>query len=97
MFYIPGHGGYFFATEPAGGGFIKAGSIDRNRMQFVVDNEIYECVASAPIVTQAAGADLWVYHDPSYTPEGNWTHDPARPDVESFYTAAADSLGWWIQ
>jgi len=96
MFYIPGQGGYFFATESAGSGFIKAGTIDRNRVQFVVDNEVYECVASEPIFVPANGADLWVYHDRSYKPAGNWTHDSARPDMDAFYTAAADSLGWWL-
>ncbi len=96
MFYIPGRGGYFFATEPAGGGFTKVGSIDRNHMQFTVENDVYDCVASAPIATQADGTDLWVYHDPSYQPTGNWTHDPARPEEEAFFTAAADSLSWWL-
>ena len=96
MFYIPGHGGYFFAAEPAGGGFVKAGSVDRNRMQFALDNDNYDCVASTPILTQAAGADVWVYHDPSFRPAGDWTHDPARPDSDAFFAAASDSLGWWL-
>ena len=96
MFYIPGRGGYFFTTDPTGRGFIKTGTIDRDRLRFAVENDNYDCLASAPIVNQAEGADVWVYHDPAYQPTGTWTHDPARPEAETFFAAAADSLSWWL-
>ena len=92
MFYLPGRGGFFFATEPAPG-FAKTGAIDGNRMRFTVDNVEYDCVSTAPI--HGTGGDLWVLHDASYKPEGNWTHARDQLEREDFFMAAADSLGWW--
>ncbi len=97
MFYIPGRGGYFFATEdPGRPGFVKAGSIDRAEMRFTLDNENYVCTASAPILGPGASADLWVFHDPNYKPEGNWTRMPDSTR-DQFFMAAADSLNWWLR
>ncbi len=96
MFYIPGRGGFFFATEdPGRGGFVKAGNIDRSEMRFTLDNENYVCSAGAPILASDASGDLWVYHDPNYKPEGNWTHMPDTTQ-DQFFMAAADSLNWWL-
>jgi hypothetical protein len=100
MFYMPGIGGFFFATEqPAGRNFVKAGSIDGNHMQFTLDNVNYDLTASAPILANGAGGEVWVYHDPNYRPAGNWTSDlhtgvSASPD--QFFMAASDSLSWWL-
>jgi hypothetical protein len=102
MFYVPGRGGYFFSTDaPAGRAFLKAGSIDRTRLQFTVDNDSYECTADAPILPDAQSGEVWVYHDPAYKPAGNWTQDlrsgePPRPAAEEVFAAASDSLSWWI-
>lgn len=102
MFYIPGQGGYFFATDPpAGRPFLKAGSIDRNHMQFTVDNTTFDCVTDAPILKSGESSEIWVYHDPAYQPSGNWTLDlraaSTRAGSEEFFTAASDSLNWWFQ
>ncbi len=59
-------------------------------MRFTVDNDTYDCVASAPVLVQADRGELWVYHDPNYRP-GN--QDPA---VNVFFAAAADTLNWWL-
>lgn len=97
MFYIPGRGGYFFATEdPGRSGFVKAGNVDRTEMRFTLDNVNFVCTASAPILGPGASADLWVFHDASYKPAGNWTR-PAETTQDQFYMAAADSLNWWLQ
>ncbi len=96
MFYIPGQGAYFFATEPpAGRAFVKAGAIDGNRMRFNVDNDDFECIADAPILVNADGGEVWVYRDAEYKPTGNWTSD-LRSTSEQFFTASSDSLGWWM-
>lgn len=96
MFYLPGRGGYFFSTDaPAAHTFVKAGIVDRNRMQFNVDNENFDCVADAPILAQGDTGEVWVYHDPTYQPAGNWTRDP-RATSDQFFTAASDSLNWWL-
>jgi len=100
MFYVPGHGGYFFSVEDPGRGFVKAGSIDGRHMRFSVDNDDYECLADSPILTRSSTGELWVLHDPSYQPEGDWTTHPrsgsTRAAADQFFVAAADSLGWWL-
>ena len=102
MFYLPGQGGFFFASESVPGrNFIKAGYIDGNKMQFTVDNLSYECTTLAPIAAQNLRQELWVYHDPTYRPEGNWTlqePEASSPDAaaDAFFAAAADSLDWWM-
>lgn len=104
MFYIPRRGGYFFSAEavPARTGFVKVGSIDGNKFQFNMDNDIYECTGDAPILSQGGSGELWVYHDPSYRPAGNWTQEvPPPPGTSSarqgFFTAASDTLSWWLR
>jgi len=100
MFYVPGRGGYFFSSDSVPGRqFMKAGYIEGNKMQFTVDNVSYECQAQLPIAATPS-QELWVYYDPDYRPGGNWTlQDPdagANEAQAEFFTAAADSLDWWI-
>jgi hypothetical protein len=98
MFYIPGRGGYFFSTELVPGrAFVKSGSIDGNRMTFTVENDSYECVAAAPVLADSRSAEVWILHDPAYRPVGNWTKElrPGQTEDE-FFTAASDSLNWWL-
>jgi hypothetical protein len=101
MFYLPSKGGYFFASEPVAGKlFVNAGTIDRNHMRFNVENEDYDCTTNAAILTHADTGELWVYHDPSYKPAGNWTLAPerlARSSADEVFTAASDSLSWWLR
>lgn len=98
MFYIPGRGGYFFSansTEPAP--FLDVGIVDGKHLTFAVDNEMYDCTAVASILVVAHSGQLWVYHDPNYKPAGNWTKtDPTNPH-EEFFTAASDSMKWWVR
>jgi hypothetical protein len=99
MFYLPGRGGFFFSAEPVPGRpFADAGTVERNRMRFTVENENFECTSSSPILSGSSAGQVWVYHDPSYAPSGTWTQDPktATPGEENFFTAASDSLGWWL-
>jgi hypothetical protein len=97
MFYLPGHGGYFFSTEPvAQPPFLGIGIVDGKHLKFTVDNDMFDCVSDAGILTQSERGQLWVFHDPNYKPAGNWTtSDPAKPHDE-FFTAAADSVRWWL-
>ena len=101
MFYIPGRGGYFFSTTPVDNrAFVEAGSVDRTTMQFTLDNESFECHASAPILTQSDRGQIWAFHDPNYKPSGNWTRNITAgddsPSRDEFFVAAADSLNWWL-
>ena len=100
MFYLPGKGGYFFASEPvAGRPFVNAGTIDRNHMRFTIENTDYECTTGASVLTHADSGEVWVYHDPAYKPSGNWTLDPHRltqSAADEIFTSASDSLSWWL-
>jgi hypothetical protein len=102
MLYIPGRGGYFFSAEAVPDRpFSKAGTIDGNRMLFDIDNESYEAVATAPILSNPDSGELWVYHDPTYKPSGNWTQNlrsatHSRSADLDFFVAASDSLSWWL-
>ncbi len=103
MLYLPGQGGYFFSLEPvAAYPFINAGTVEGRRLRFNIDNANFELIASEPILahSESANGQVWVYHDPSYVPEGNWTQDPHSPSPTGalqFFTAASDSLGWWLR
>jgi hypothetical protein len=103
MFYIPARGGYFFSIDPPPGlGFNKAGTVDGNHMQFTVDNETFDCVADAPILLHADRGEIWVLHNPAYKLSGKWTQtirpgQPAPAPSDEFFTAASDSLSWWLQ
>ena len=98
MFYLPGSGGFFFSAGPvAGRQFVEAGTVDRGRIAFSIDNQDYECIAGAAILTGSDSGEIWVYHDPSYKPAGNWTQDPhSKTPGQAFFTAASDSLSWWL-
>ena len=49
MFYIPGHGGYFFSTEPVDQPpFLGVGVVDGKHLTFTIDNETYDCTAQRP-------------------------------------------------
>ena len=97
MLYIPGQGGFFFSTDaPEGRAFVKAGSIDRNRMKFTVDNISFDCSSAQPILVHSESGELWVFHDPAYLPAGNWTQAKPTQTKPEFFTAASDSLNWWL-
>lgn len=103
MFYLPGHGGYFFSADapPGPPRFVKAGTVDQNRLKFTLDNQNFEVVADGPILVGAASGEVWVYHDPSYRPRGSWTLGSVEGDTSTraskeFFAAAADSLQWWL-
>lgn len=98
MFYLPGHGGYFFsaeASEPPP--FLRVGVAEGRRLTFTIDNENYLCIANARILVHNDSGQLWVYHDPNYKPAGNWTKSDPKDTRDEFFTAAADSMQWWLQ
>jgi len=99
MFYLPGRGGYFFSTGPvARFAFNQIGMVEFGKLHFVLDNVTYDCQSEAPILTKSDRGELWVFHDPDYKPAGNWTSaDPAATPREEFFTAASDSVNWWLR
>lgn len=98
MFYLPGRGGYFFSNEPVDQKpFVQGAVVDGMHLTLTIDNETYDCTASAPILVHADRGQLWVYHDPYYKPAGNWTKSDATSHKDEFFTAASDSMQWWVQ
>ncbi|MGH9667160.1 MAG: hypothetical protein ACRD9L_22275 [Bryobacteraceae bacterium] len=103
MFYLPGRGGYFFsaAAPPGHPLFVKAGTIDHDRLKFTLDNSNFEVVTDGAMLIGSAGGEVWVYHDASYRPRGNWTLGSAEGGAsgrapKEFFAAASDSLRWWL-
>ena len=105
MIYVPGRGAYVLSSQPvADRPFVKAGSIDGNKLKFQWNNDSFEVAANAPILASsedaAAAGEVWVYFDPSYQPAGNWTQARSAADHsepgEEFFASASDSLGWWL-
>ena len=97
MFYLPGRGAYFLSSEsvqsPA---FVKIGVVDGTRLHFTLDNDTYDCISEEPILSRSERGETWVFHDPNYKSSGNWaSSNPSNPQDE-FYTAAGDSLKWWL-
>ena len=98
MFYLPGRGGYFFSTEAVDQRpFQQVGVVDGKRLTFTIDNENYECTAGAPILVHSDRGQVWVFHDSNYKPAGNWTKSDPESSRDEFFTAASDSMQWWLQ
>jgi hypothetical protein len=98
MFFLPGKGGYFFAAQHTDRkDFVQAGVVDGKHLRFTVDNETYDCESEVPILTQSERGEVWVLHDVNYKPQGNWTkNNPGTATRAEFFTAASDSLNWWL-
>jgi hypothetical protein len=98
VFYIPDRGGYFFSHEPVEQRpFTRIGVVEREKMHFVLDGETFECESEQPILAEFERGELWVYHNPDFHPAGNWTQSDLSSDSrEQFFTAASDSLNWWL-
>jgi hypothetical protein len=97
MFYLPGHGGYFFSAQPVNRtGFVQIGSVDGGELKFTLDNETYTCKSDTQILVHSTQGQVWVYHDPNYKPVGNWTKSVPNSSQEEFFAAASDSLDWWL-
>ena len=97
MFYIPSHGGYFLSTEPVESRpFVKVGVVDRTHLLFTLDNDTYNCNSEAPILPRSDRGEIWIFHDPNYKPSGNWISSNPSQTRDEFFTAASDSLGWWL-
>lgn len=98
MFYLPGRGGYFFSIESVDQPpFLGVGVVDGKHLTFMIDNQLYDCTANAPILVHNDRGQLWVYHDANYKPAGNWTKSDPAGSRDEFFTAASNSIQWWVQ
>ena len=79
-FYVPDRGRFIFSLLPREGyQFQKVGIIEDNRIEFTVNGTRYEWLSSSPILQGGGSWNLWVLHDPNFTPLfGSETPPPAR-------------------
>ena len=78
-FYVQDRGRFVVSLVPrAGYEFQKVGFIENNRIEFTSDGNRYEWLSSSPILPGGGTWNLWVLHDPNYTPLLGSDAPPAR-------------------
>jgi hypothetical protein len=78
-FYVPGRGRFILSLVPREGyEFQKVGLIEDNRIEFTVNDNHYEWLSSSPILQGGGTWNLWVLHDPRYTPLFGSEPEPAK-------------------
>ena len=85
-FYMPERGRFIFSLVPREGyEFQKIAVLDGNTIQFDVDGEHFEWSSGASILPNGGTWNLWVLHDPEYTPlfgvGGQLPRAARRPNV----------------
>ena len=69
-FHLQERGRFIFSLKPhTGYDFQKIGTIERNRMKFILNNEQYEWVSDVPVVDAGGPWNLYVLYDPNYVPD----------------------------
>jgi hypothetical protein len=69
--YVEGHGRLIFSLVPRDGyQFQKVGTITDNKIEFTLNGKRFEWLSSEPILPSGGSWNLWVLHDPKYTPFG---------------------------
>ena len=67
--YVPERGRFIFSLVPREGyDFAKGAVLDENKIEFAVNGEYYQWVSSDSILPTGGTWNLWVLHDPAYTP-----------------------------
>lgn len=88
MFYLPGHGAFFFSrTLPEGyPQFQGVGRADGAAITFSWQGRRYECVSDGPVTSDPGPMDLWVFVEPSFRRPGSGA------GADAAYLSAAGSL-----
>jgi len=77
--YISDRGRFIISLVPREGyAFQKLGLLDDNRIEFEVNGEFYEWTSGDSILSTGGVWNLWVLHDPDYTP---WFGGASKPKV----------------
>jgi hypothetical protein len=78
-FYVQDRGRFIFSLVPREGyEFQKVGIIEDNRIEFTVNGNHYEWLSGSPILPGGGIWNVWVLHDPNYTPLFGSETPPAR-------------------
>src|SRR3989440_1557358 len=68
-FYVQERGRFIFSLAPRDGyEFQKVGIVDGNRIEFTMGGDRYEWLSASPILNGGGTWNLWVLHDPKYSP-----------------------------
>ncbi len=68
-FYVPQRGRFIISLVPREGySFQKIGVLEGNKIEFVVNGELYEWLSGTEILPNGGSWNLWVLHDSRYTP-----------------------------
>lgn len=68
-FYVSDRGRFIFSLVPREGyQFQKVGIVADNKIEFAVGGDHYEWISNAPVLKDGGAWNLWVLHDPKYTP-----------------------------
>jgi len=96
MFYIPKRGGYFFSARSVDSKpFVQIGTVEQNRLKFVIENDEFDCASITPILTQSDGGQIWVYYDRDFKPADKGSKSSSKSRDE-FFIAASDTLSGWL-
>ncbi|HEV7684101.1 MAG TPA: hypothetical protein VGO68_18360 [Pyrinomonadaceae bacterium] len=69
--YVEGAGRFIFSLVPREGfQFQKVGIVADNRIEFTLKGKHYEWLSSEPILPSSGSWNLWMLHDPTYSPFG---------------------------
>ena len=79
------------AVRTGGGGGRQASDASPSTMKPTI------APRARPILVHADRGQLWVYHDPNYKPAGNWTKAIRANVKDEYFTAASDSMQWWLR
>jgi len=90
-FYVQDRGRFIFSLAPhAGYDFQKVGIIDDNRIEFTLSGNRYEWLSSSPILPGGGTWNLWVLHDPRYSPI--FGSDPSLSQKKSVWQKVDDAV-----
>ncbi|HYP49865.1 MAG TPA: GWxTD domain-containing protein [Pyrinomonadaceae bacterium] len=68
--YIPEKGRFIFSLFPQDGfNFRKEAMLENSKIAFQANDERYELISSAPIVSNGGSWSLWILNDPDYKPD----------------------------
>ena len=75
-FYVSDRGRFIFSLVPRDGyQFQKVGIVADNKIEFTMGGDHFEWISNAPVLKDGEVWNLWVLHDPNYTP---WVYDAQK-------------------